>query len=156
MQTVPYHLFARECPAYVQQDTDTATPRQPIPIYYIHEGDAPFCANTSCFCQRAKQAGALMYQEIAAGKLLLAQVKTGEQTTTTAQHTVHHVHVPLDEHIPEMCQLFGHSWTLTEHQDVKECLLCGVRGFCPGCTLQTPAGAQPFYCTSHTGRQVQP
>jgi hypothetical protein len=139
MQTVQYNLFVKEYPAYVQQDTDTATPRQPIPIYYIHDGDTPFCTNTSCFCRRAKRAGAMLYQEIAAGKLELAQFTV-------------HLHAPLIEGIPEECQLLGHTWELTESPDIKECAICHFRGYCPGCTPQAPAGATAFYCTSHTGR----
>ena len=30
--------------------TDTASPITPVPIFYIHEGDHPFCLNESCIC----------------------------------------------------------------------------------------------------------
>jgi hypothetical protein len=69
----------------------------------------------------------------------------------TGHPTTHIMHgVQLVEDIPVLCQLFGHDWELTEHPDVKECKLCGIRGFCPGCTPVAPQGAQPFYCTRHT------
>ena len=152
MQGVPASLLLDE-QFTLCQNSDTAHPQPAVPIYLIHGGNSPFCTNTSCFCQRAKRAGAVLYPDIAAGKLLLAQLVTGEQPAITDQP--HRAHVLLDEHSPEMCQLYGHSWMLTEHQDVKECLLCGVRGYCPGCTPQAPVGATAFYCTSHTGR-VQP
>ena len=121
-------------PFTIRQETDTAPPRTQIPIYLIHPGKTPFCSNPHCFCQRGKRAGALLYQDIEAGKLQVAQLIQG---------------------IPEECYSYGHSWQETENPDVKECQLCGMRGYCPGCTPQAPAGATAFYCTSHTGRQVQ-
>jgi len=55
------------------------------------------------------------------------------------------------------CQWYGHCWHSTHHPDVKHCSLCGVRGYCPGCTPIPPAGAKPFDCTAHAReRQVQP
>lgn len=129
-------------PFFVQQETDTATPRSLIPIYYIHDGESPFCKNANCFCQRGKRAGALLCRQFATGKLRLAQVKAGTGK----------VAVDVKQGTPESCQLYGHSWQESEHPDVKECQLCGVRGYCPGCTLVAPRGAQPFLCTSHTGQ----
>lgn len=119
-------------PFTIQQETDTAIPRQPIPIYLMHSGGVAFCANTSCFCQRGKRAGALLYQDIAAGQLHVAQFISG---------------------IPEDCSLYGHSWQETEHLEVKECSLCHMRGYCPGCSPVAPAEAQPFSCTFHTERR---
>ena len=115
----------------VQQDTDTATPRQQVPIYLIHGGSKPFCSTPSCFCQRGKRAGAVLYQDIAAGTLRLAQYQTGT---------------------PQDCAVYGHDWQVTEHPDVKECLLCHVRGYCLRCTPVAPTGAQPFACTFHAER----
>ena len=132
-------------PLSLRQETDTAHPQLLIPIFYIHDGDTPFCNNAHCFCQRGKRAGAMMYQQIAEGKLQLVQlVHAPTQTPVRLLPTA-----------PEDCQLFGHAWDVTEHQDVKECSLCHVRGYCPGCTPVAPAGAQPFLCTAHTQqRQV--
>ena len=121
-------------PFAVRQDTDTASPRGQIPIYLMHSGPQPFCNNRHCFCQRGKRAGALLFPDIAAGKLQVVQFITGT---------------------PEDCYTYGHSWELTEHPDIKECSVCSVRGYCPGCTPIAPAGAQPFACTTHAGRQVQ-
>ncbi len=119
-------------PFTIQQDTDTAIPRQPIPIYLMHAGRVLFCANPSCFCQRGKRAGARVYQAIAAGQLQVAQYISS---------------------IPEDCAVYGHDWQVTEHPDVKECRLCHVRGYCPECTPVVPAGAQPFTCTYHAERK---
>lgn len=152
------HLPFDQYPAYVQQETDTATPRTPIPIYYIHDGRTPFCKNPLCYCQRGKRAGGILYREIAEGKLLLAQLaavpQSGEDAMTNAvgtdKPTRTVIHVPLVAGIPESCQLLGHQWEITDHPDVKACHLCGIREYCPGCTPIAPQGAQPFYCTTHT------
>ena len=119
-------------PFTIQQDTDTAIPHHAIPIYLMHSGRVPFCANTSCFCQRGKRAGAMFYQEIAAGQLQVAQFISG---------------------IPADCFLYGHEWQETEHPDVKVCSLCHVRGYCPLCSPVAPVGAQPFSCTFHSERK---
>ena len=118
-------------PFTIQQETDTTIPRQPVPIYLMHSGPVPFCATPSCFCQRGKHAGAMLYQAIAAGQLHVSQFISG---------------------IPADCFFYGHSWQETEHPDMKECTLCQVRGYCPLCSPVAPAGAQPFACTFHTER----
>lgn len=150
-QATPQNLLQDDYQIAVHQDSDTAYPRSVVPIFYIHAGDAPFCTNLRCFCQRGKRAGAILYQDVAAGKLLLAQYSASGQFTITDQP--HRVHVSLIEGIPEECQLYGHTWELTKSPDVKECVVCLIRGFCPGCTPMPPGGAQPFTCTAHTGRQ---
>lgn len=145
-QATPFNQLVREYPAYLQQETDTATPHSPIPIFYMHAGDVPFCANPSCFCQRGKRAGAMLYPEITAGKLLVAQVRTGNAISPSPAQGACTI---LDETRQPDCFSYGHSWELTESPDVKECSLCHVRGYCPACTRQPPAGAQPFSCTFH-------
>lgn len=116
-------------PFTVRQDTDTATPRGQIPIYLMHGGSQPFCDNRTCFCQRGKQAGALLFSDIAAGKLQVVQLIAG---------------------VPKDCYYYGHSWEITEHPDIKECSVCSVHGYCPLCTPVPPAGALPFPCTAHS------
>ena len=143
MQGKPYSRF-QELPSFLAQETDTATPRILVSIFYMHEGSTPFCTNARCFCQRGRRAGAILYPDIAVGKLLLAQLRTDDLPT------LHHIYVPFVEDIPEECQLYGHAWELTESLDVKECTICHLRGYCPECTPQAPAGVQPFYCTEHT------
>ncbi len=154
MQGTPYNLLQDE-QFTLRQDADTAHPQPQIPIYLMHSGDAPFCNNHQCFCQCGKRAGAILYADVATGKLLLAQYSLGDQSTITDQATVYTMYTLLDETTPPDCQFYGHTWELTESLDVKECSICHIRGFCPVCTPQPPAGAQPFYCTSHTGKQVQ-
>ncbi len=59
--------------------------------------------------------------------------------------------------VPVSCQFYSHSWEETQQSGVKQCYLCGVHGYCPGCTPIAPANAQPFTCTRHARQQeVQP
>jgi hypothetical protein len=48
------------------------------------------------------------------------------------------------------CFLFGHSWTPAGMAQEKLCRVCGMKGYCPGCTPVAPEQAQPFFCTRHT------
>ncbi len=48
------------------------------------------------------------------------------------------------------CFLFGHSWTPAGMSQEKVCSVCGMIGYCPGCTPIAPKQAQPFFCTRHT------
>jgi len=53
------------------------------------------------------------------------------------------------------CQWYGHSWQAVGTAGAKCCTLCGITGYCPGCTSHPPQAAQPFYCTKHTSQQQQ-
>lgn len=130
LETLP-----QDHPYTIQQETDTASPRSVVPIYLIHGGSSPFCNSPRCFCQRGKRAAAAMFPQLTKGKLQLAQ---------------------LIQELPQDCEWYGHSWQVTEQNGVKECVLCHVRGYCPGCMPIAPGNAQPFTCTTHTVRQVQP
>ena len=163
MQALPGNFALDDQQACVRQDTDTAHPRTPIPIYSIHDGDAPFCHNPLCFCQRGKRAGAMLYGEIAKGQLFLAQLTTamewGEDAVSnsaeTRQPTRAIVYVELIAGLPEDCQLYGHSWRYNGDPGVKECTLCGIRGYCPSCVSGPPRNARPFTCARHSNGQVQ-
>jgi len=48
------------------------------------------------------------------------------------------------------CLVFGHSWISSGMSQEKLCRVCGIRGYCPGCTPVAPNQAQPFFCTRHT------
>ena len=112
MQGIPDNLLLDDPPFTVRQDTDTATPRTPIPIYLMHDGSIPFCENPRCFCQRGKRAVALLYKQIATGKLRLAQLAVSVS-----------VAVDLLPDVSESCQLDGHSWERSELPGMKECRL---------------------------------
>lgn len=48
------------------------------------------------------------------------------------------------------CLLYGHTWQPLGMSGEKQCLVCQIKGYCPGCTTHPPQNAQPFYCTKHT------
>ncbi len=48
------------------------------------------------------------------------------------------------------CFIFGHSWQVIGMSGEKQCTVCKVKGFCPGCTPTPPKDAHPFFCTKHT------
>jgi hypothetical protein len=146
-QLVPQH------PMLLAQESDTAHPHPHIPILYIHSLRHPFCQNPVCPCQRQRQEAARFIGLVAEGKFLFADAtllldeRVTLSDTTAPRHT--RIHVDLVPGLPEECQLYGHSWELTEHPDVHECSVCHLRGYCPGCSPLAPAGAQPFSCSSH-------
>ncbi len=143
-------LLEEDRPAHLRLETDTAHPQTPIPIFYVHDFPNLFCTNPSCFCQRGKQDAARLLGGIAEGSFLLFHAATLTQSNaTTTQPTRSVIDVPLVPSVPEECQLYGHTWQRTEQPGVKECVLCRIRGYCPGCTPVAPANATPFTCTHH-------
>ena len=48
------------------------------------------------------------------------------------------------------CLFFGHTWQAVGMQGEKQCVLCHIQGFCPGCMPIAPRSAIPFYCARHT------
>ncbi len=161
MQAIPDSLLRDDPHAFLRQDTDTATPRTPVPIYLIHDLPTPFCQNPWCFCQHGKRAAQSLYGRIAEGDLVLAQltaaIQSGEDaisnTTETSQPTRTVIHVDLIPGIPEDCQLYGHSWQQITFPGEKECTLCHIRGYCPYCAVIPPPDAQPFTCTTHARKR---
>lgn len=150
-------LLLQDLPTHLRQETDTAHPQPLIPIYYIHDGPRPFCTDPACFCARSKQDATRLFGDIAQGSFFLLEaanlLDTGSNTTSTNQLRKTFVTIHIVEGIPEECQLYGHSWEQTaEHPDVKECTLCQVRGYCPGCTPIPPVNAQAFICKAHGSR----
>ena len=53
---------------------------------------------------------------------------------------------------PLVCRTYGHNWLpLITNAEIKQCCVCGLTGYCPGCVPVAPtAEAQPFFCTRHT------
>ena len=52
----PFHLMQlTEIPHLMPQATDTATPTLPVPVYFFHSLEAPFCKNSPCKCQWQQQ-----------------------------------------------------------------------------------------------------
>ncbi len=72
--------------------------------------------------------------------------RTGTPPSVTSDSVPHLVDVPA------FCQFYGHSWESTARPGVKRCYLCGVRGYCPGCTPLPLKNAKPFCCTRHAAQ----
>lgn len=70
---MPLNLPLDVYPAYLAQDTDTASPRSPIPILYFHSFGQPYCANPACPCLRGKRSVAALLDLIAKGNLTLRE-----------------------------------------------------------------------------------
>ena len=58
-------------PPVLSFDTDTATPRQQIPVYYIHSFEQPFCEVATCKCQKQRQEISRLFIKIVEGKFEL-------------------------------------------------------------------------------------
>ena len=147
-------------PVLLLQDTDTATPRSQIPIYYLHSLTRPFCSNPMCSCQRTKKEAAQLLGFIIEEAAHLIDGKQGamsQDSAGTNQPAIQVIKgVPPVENVPVTCQVYGHSWERTDQPGVKECKLCGIRGFCPGCSPLQPENSQPFFCTRHTPGEAKP
>lgn len=50
---------------------------------------------------------------------------------------------------PRRCRYFGHTWQRIGFSDEKQCTICGLKSYCPGCTSRPPQGAYPHYCLAH-------
>ena len=55
MQDYPFDLPLSEYPKLAPLVTDTASPRQRIPVYYIHSLSQPYCPNPTCKCHWMQQ-----------------------------------------------------------------------------------------------------
>ncbi len=55
MQGIPLHQLLSEYLPVLATETDTAHPRTPIPIYYFHTAEQPFCDNSLCECHRQQR-----------------------------------------------------------------------------------------------------
>ena len=79
----------------------------------------------------------------------------GEQEIIPLQHTQRKTngstptaYIPAT---PNSCEFYGHTWEYFGITGLKQCTVCQIKGYCPGCTKTPPlATAQPFYCTRHT------
>ncbi|HVB25093.1 MAG TPA: hypothetical protein VNG51_24365 [Ktedonobacteraceae bacterium] len=53
--------------------TDTATPQKPIPIYFIHSLEQPYCRNENCECHRRQREVAMLLGLITDGIMTLRE-----------------------------------------------------------------------------------
>ena len=154
------YLLSVDYPAFLPQEAETTTPRPPIPIFYIHSLKHPYCKKPSCPCQHHRHEALRLMGSVADGQVLLAdaallmeeRATVRSSTTRIDQPRRTQIHIDLVPDVPEECQLFWHTWQITENRDVYECSLCHVRGYCPQCTPIAPDGAQPFTCSEHAGQ----
>jgi hypothetical protein len=91
MQGIPENLLLDGYPPFLLQETDTATPRTPIPVYYIHTPTHPFCGNTLCACHRNIQDMTRLLGGIVEGTFLLhdaaSLMQTGEEAMSDSTCT---------------------------------------------------------------------
>jgi hypothetical protein len=69
-----------------------------------------------------------------------------QRTRPSTQHTG----APKRKTAALECHFYGHTWQRIGLSDEKQCTVCGLKGYRPGCTPTPPKEAQPFYCTRHT------
>ena len=70
----PFHLMQlTEMPRLKPEATDTASPNIPVPIYYIHSLERPFCKNPRCKCQWQQQQVKLLLGNIVEGAMTLRE-----------------------------------------------------------------------------------
>jgi hypothetical protein len=53
--------------------TDTATPQKPIPIYFVHSLEQPYCRNEQCECHRRQREVARLLRLITDGIMTLRE-----------------------------------------------------------------------------------
>ncbi len=73
----------------------------------------------------------------------------GEETDLL-QHKSRRAPSPSLTLTPTDCLIYGHSWQQVGMMSEKQCSVCNIKGYCPGCTPVAPKSAQPFFCTHHT------
>lgn len=59
------------------QHTDLVKPSgSPLPIYYIHSFEQPFCSNPLCLCQLHRRETVKLFVQLVEGKLLLEHAQS--------------------------------------------------------------------------------
>jgi hypothetical protein len=69
MQGIPLEPYQ---PVF-SQPTDTATPQKPIPIYFVHSVQQPYCRNTACECHAHQREVARLLELINDGIMTLRE-----------------------------------------------------------------------------------
>ena len=74
MQSTPFHhMQLTEMPRLTPQATDTASPNLPVPIYFIHSLEAPFCNNAHCKCHWQQREVRRLLGHIVEGEMTLKE-----------------------------------------------------------------------------------
>lgn len=66
----------------LRTETDTATPRQRIPVYFIHTIQTPFCNRDDCWCQTNKATIARLFTAINNDKMTLHEAVSFTENKT--------------------------------------------------------------------------
>ena len=70
----PFHLYQlTDMPRLAPQATDTARPNLPIPIYFFHSLEQPFCKNPGCKCHWQQREVMRLLGNIVEGNLTLKE-----------------------------------------------------------------------------------
>ena len=73
-QGTPFDRYQlTDLPRLTPRATDTASPHTPIPVYYIHSLQAPFCKNPLCKCHWQQQEVRRLLESIVEGSLTLRE-----------------------------------------------------------------------------------
>ena len=73
---MPEHFFdvsLRQYPVPQQKVTDIVTPAPPVPVYFIHSFEQPFCADVRCTCHAQQQEVVKLFVKIVEGHFELEQ-----------------------------------------------------------------------------------
>lgn len=72
--STPFHLLQlTDMPAIKPQATDTARPNLPIPMYFIHSVERPFCRDLQCKCHWQQQEVLRLLGHIIEGEMTLQE-----------------------------------------------------------------------------------
>jgi hypothetical protein len=72
--STPFHLLQlTDIPHLAPMVTDTASPHTPIPMYFIHSLDQPFCRDHTCKCHWQQQQVKRLLENIVEGDMTLRQ-----------------------------------------------------------------------------------
>jgi len=72
--STPFDLYQlTDMPAVTPRATDTASPNLPIPIYFIHSLEQPFCKNPGCKCHWRQREVRRLLESIIEGNLTLKE-----------------------------------------------------------------------------------
>ena len=74
MQGTPFTRYQlTDMPAITPQATDTASPNLPIPIYFIHSLERPFCKDLACKCHWQQREVRRLLGSIVEGEMTLKE-----------------------------------------------------------------------------------
>ena len=72
--STPFHLMQlTDMPTLMPRATDTASPNLPIPIYFIHSLEEPFCTSPDCKCQWQQREVMRLLGSIVEGEMTLKE-----------------------------------------------------------------------------------